>query len=124
MPNFADASRALLKTDLPWSWSSSHEAALQHLKELVSSAPELRFFNPAAPVVIQTDSSPTFISSCLLQEGQPVAFASSALTDAETRYVQIEKMLLAIVFACTSSLSLSTVKAQWFRVIINLWNHI
>lgn len=29
-----------------------------------------------------------------------MAYASRALTDTETRYVQIEKQLLAIVFAC------------------------
>ena len=35
----------------------------------------------------------------LLQEGNPVAFASRTLTDAETRYAQIEKELLAVVFS-------------------------
>ena len=36
----------------------------------------------------------------LLQEGQPVSFASRALTDIETRYAQIEKELLAIMWSC------------------------
>ena len=38
--------------------------------------------------------------AALLQSGQPLAYASRALTPTETRYAQIEKELFAIVFAC------------------------
>ena len=38
--------------------------------------------------------------AALLQNGQPVAYASRALSAAETRYAKIEKDLLEIVIAC------------------------
>lgn len=40
----------------------------------------------------------TGLGAVLTQNGQLIAFASRALSDAETRYAQIEKELLAIVF--------------------------
>jgi hypothetical protein len=103
IPNFSSVTqplRQLLQDDVTWAWSAVHDEAVRRVKELVSTAPVLRFFNPSSPAIIQTDASSTGLGSCLMQDGHPVAFASRALTDAETRYAQIEKELLAIVFAC------------------------
>nr|XP_054766977.1 uncharacterized protein K02A2.6-like [Lytechinus pictus] len=49
-------------------------------------------------LTLQADASDTGLGAALMQEGRPVAFASRALTDTETRYAQIEKELLAVVF--------------------------
>ena len=51
-------------------------------------------------MTVQVDASQRGLGACLLQEGEPIAYASKSLTDTETRYANIERELLAIVFAC------------------------
>ena len=51
-------------------------------------------------MTLQCDASQFGLGATLLQNEQPVAYASRAMSNAETRYAQIEKELLAIVFAC------------------------
>jgi len=103
IPHLADLTaplRQLLRKGVSWSWTSQHERAFSDIKQAVTSAPVLQYFDPSKPVVIQTDASSTGLGSCLLQDGKPIEFTSRALTDAETLYAQIEKELLTIVFAC------------------------
>ena len=60
----------------------------------------LRYYNLKEDVTIQCDAFQRGLGAALLQGGQPVAYASRALTDTEVTYAQLEKELLAIVFAC------------------------
>ena len=53
------------------------------------------------PVTITCDASQSGLGTLLLQDNKPIAYASRAITDPETRYVQIEKELLAVVFSFT-----------------------
>lgn len=91
---------SLLKSNTQWSWHPEHDLALDQVKKLLTSDPLLKFFDPNKPVVLQADASQHGLGACLFQEGHPVTYASRSLTDTETRYAQIEKELLAIVFAC------------------------
>ncbi|XP_033749332.1 uncharacterized protein K02A2.6-like [Pecten maximus] len=43
----------------------------------------------------------TGLGAALIQDGQPITYASRALTETQQRYAQIEKETLAIVFGCT-----------------------
>ena len=53
---------------------------------------------------MQADASLRGLGAFLIQQhngkDQPIAFASKSLTDAKTWYANIERELLAIVFAC------------------------
>ena len=83
-----------------WLWEAAQQEAMEKIKMSVASAPILRYYNLAEEVTLQCDASQSGLGAALLQNGQPVAYASRALSDVETRYAQIEKELLAIVFAC------------------------
>ena len=51
-------------------------------------------------MTVQADASQRGLDACLIQEDQPIAFASKSPTDTETAYDNIESELLAIVSAC------------------------
>lgn len=93
--------QALRKSDGMWQWLPCHDVALTQLKEAVASAPCLRSFDPTVPITLQCDASQTGLGACLLQEGQPIAFASRKLTETEQHWAQIEKEMLSIVFGVT-----------------------
>ena len=53
------------------------------------------------PVTVSVDASPYGLGAVLLQDGQPIEFASWSLTDTQRRYAQIEKELLVVQFGMT-----------------------
>ena len=59
----------------------------EHLKQAVSATPVLRYYN-LKDVTIQCDATQRCLGAALLQGGQPVAYASRALTDTEVNYAQ------------------------------------
>ena len=77
-------------------WSDAQEQAFTRFKHLLAEAPNLVYFDLSKQLC---DASNYGMGSALLQDGRPIAYASRALTDAETRYASIEKERLAIIFA-------------------------
>ena len=83
--------RDLLKRDVTFEWRPPQDKALHEIKQTLSVAPVLAFYDVTKPVVITCDTSKSGLGAALLQENKPIAYASRALSDAETRYAQIEK---------------------------------
>ena len=95
LPNLSDvteASRHLLDKDVLWQWDDTHENALNQVKQLITREAVLRYFDSAKEVTLQCDASESGLGATIMQEGQPVAFSSRALTSTERNYAQIERV--------------------------------
>lgn len=92
--------RDLTRKEAQFIWATQHEEAFEKVKSLATKHPVLKFYDVKQPVTIQCDASDRGLGATLLQEGQPVSFASRTLSKTERHYAQIEKECLAIVFSC------------------------
>ena len=91
--------RKLIQKDVIFEWTPAHDAALTAIKDKISRAPTLAYFNATENITIQCDASMKGLGAVLMQNGKPVHFASKSLTSAETNYSNIERELLAVVWA-------------------------
>ena len=101
-PNLSEVTapmRDLLKEENVFLWDEQlHGRSFEQVKKLISEAPVLKYFDPKGETELQCDASENGLGACLMQGGQPIGYASRAMTPTEINYAQIEKELLSIVF--------------------------
>lgn len=90
--------RDLVKQSSEFIWDQQAEKAFEDVKESISKTTTLKYFDPKLPLTLQVDASSRGLGAALIQENQPIAFASKSLTECETRYSNIEREMLAVVF--------------------------
>ncbi|KAI8116310.1 Transposon Tf2-6 polyprotein [Lucilia cuprina] len=92
--------RALLEKSNTFYWDTVHQQSFDHLKQMISKPPVLKLYDVNKDVKLQVDSSSYAMGAVLLQDDQPVAYASKSLTESQSRYSQLEKEALAVKFGC------------------------
>jgi hypothetical protein len=84
-------------------YSPAMEKAFADIKQMIDNCPTLYFFDPEAPVFLQTDASNHGIGAYLFQvvDGieRPVEFLSKSFTDEQTRWSTPEQEAYAIFYA-------------------------
>ena len=91
--------RRLCKSGVKWAWESEQQNAFEVIKQVIMMPPVLTYFNKTKKHTIQCYTCKKGLGAVLLQESTPVMYISRALTETEQRYSNIERELLAIVFA-------------------------
>ena len=99
--------RELTKKDVRFNRTPTHQDTFEQLKNALSTAPCMSYFDKSKQTFVTVDASPVGISAIISQKAkkgdtntqQIIAYASRALSDTEKRYSQTEKEALAIVWA-------------------------
>ena len=108
IPNFSDVSeplQKLTKKDHPFRWEAEHSQSFNTIKELLTSAETMAYFDCSKETELLTDASRSGLSANLIQhtpgkdDRRVVAYLSQVLTAVERRYSQTEREALAIVWA-------------------------
>ena len=108
VPNLATKAeplRRLTRSGRKWIWGPDQQESFQALKNSISSASCLAFFDKNRKTELRVDASPVGLGAILCQiqadgSSRPVAYASRSLSDVERRYSQIEREALGVKFGC------------------------
>ncbi|XP_055543306.1 uncharacterized protein K02A2.6-like [Wyeomyia smithii] len=106
MRNLRQPLDELLKKGTSFSWSDKCQRSFDRFKEVLQSSLLLTHYNPRLNIVVSADASNVGIGARIAHrfpDGSEKAIyhASRSLTPAESKYSQIEKEALALIFAVT-----------------------
>ena len=76
--------RQLMKKETPFMWQAEHQKAFESLKQVITEAPVLAYYDPEKDNLIQSDASLQGIGCVLIQDSRPVCYASRSLTETES----------------------------------------
>ena len=75
--------RRLLDKDSVFGWLPQHETAFSRMKELITQAPVIQYYDVNKEVSLECDSSEVGLGAVIKQGGHPIVYASRALTKTE-----------------------------------------
>ncbi|XP_055605784.1 uncharacterized protein K02A2.6-like [Uranotaenia lowii] len=106
MRNLRQPLDALLKENSTFQWTQACQLSFDRFKEILQSPLMLTHYNPRFPIVVSADASNVGIGARIAHRfpdglEKAVYHAFRSLTPAESRYSQIEKEALGLIFAVT-----------------------
>lgn len=118
------------KKDSTWNWGASRPYAFKDLKDVLLRSPTLAHFVEGAKTFLHRDASGHVLSAVLLQKAEDrvkrvIAYTSSRLNEADTRYHPTELECLVILwvvkkfrcylYRCSLAVVLDSSAMQWLQ---------
>ena len=104
LATIAEPLRRVSQAGAIFEWGTVQQQAFDMLKDRLTSATSLAYFDSTAPTEVITDASPFRLGAVLVQtqDGvrRAISYASRTLSSVERHYSQTEREALAIVWSC------------------------
>ena len=105
LASIAEPLRKLTRKGVPFIWDAEQEESFKELKDQLSNAKNLGYFDKKDKTQVICDAGPVGIGCVLVQENgqgetRVILYVSRTLTSIERKYSQTEKEALSIVWAC------------------------
>lgn len=101
IPKFADEAhnlKGLLRNDSQWICNTDYQKCFEELKSTVTVDACLKYYNLTTTLTLEVHALQRSIGVPLVQDNRPIAFGSKTLTECQSRYSNIEREMLAIVY--------------------------
>ena len=100
--------RDLLQKENQWTWGAEQQKVFERIRADLIQVPVLALYDPNKETKVAADASCYDLGGVVLQlqsdnSWRPISFLSRSMTPTETRYAQIEKEALALIWACERS---------------------
>jgi len=106
---------ALTKSGVEFSWNSECVTAFETIKNMLKDK-VLMHFNPELELILMTDASPVGLGIALCHPvfhngtrmERPILFASTTLNERQSRYSQIDREAMAVIFGVKNAINICT----------------
>ena len=114
------STQKLILKDSHYSPGDPEHTAFDAIKAEFKKKIILPYFDRNKETILQTDASKKGFGAVILQEEQPIYYASRALTSAEKNYQNLEREAQAAVWGMEKFTIFSMVESLFYKLIRNL----
>ena len=98
LTQFCTPLRKLILKDVPYRITEEHREAFSSIKKIFKKKIVLPYYSIHKNTILQVDASKKGFGACLIQDGNPVYYASRTLSSTEQNYQNLERECMAAVW--------------------------
>ena len=119
LSSVTDPLRNLFKDSSLFSRNPAHQQACNAINNAISAETTLAYYDPIKDVIVQDEASTTGLRVKLLQDNNPISFASETLRETNLRHAKVESEFLALFLIFITECDHKPMEAIKWKTIVS-----